>query len=68
MNKKLLRVELAKKEMTQKELANHLNITESTLNRKINGKSSFSLDEVKSIMRLFDLPINEENIANFFNQ
>ena len=66
MNKKMLKIELAKKEMTQKDLANCLNITESTLNRKIYGKSEFSLNEVKTILKIFDLPMNEETISIFF--
>ena len=66
MNKKMLKIELAKKEMTQKDLANCLNITESTLNRKIYGKSKFSLNEVKTILKIFDLPMNEETISIFF--
>ena len=35
MNERLLKIELAKREMTQKDLANALDITESTMIRKI---------------------------------
>lgn len=45
--------------ITQTELAEVLNITVSTLNFKLNGKSDFTIKEAKKISQLFDKPIDE---------
>ena len=67
MNERLLKSELAKKAMTQKDLAKALNITESTMVRKINGKSEFSTSEIKKITEVFQLPITSEFKDLFFS-
>lgn len=67
MNERILKSELAKKAMTQKDLAKALNITESTMVRKINGKSEFSTSEIKKITEVFQLPITSEFKDLFFS-
>lgn len=45
--------------ITQAELAEILNMTVSTLNFKLNGKSDFTLKQGKKISELFGKPIDE---------
>lgn len=45
--------------MTQQDLANILNLSASTLNFKINGKTEFTLTEVKKISHYFNMNIEE---------
>ena len=66
MNERLLKIELAKREMTQKDLANALDITESTMIRKIKGKSDFNSSEIKKISEIFQIPISNDLKELFF--
>lgn len=45
--------------VTQLELATLLDISISTLNHKINGKSDFTINEGKKLSVLFDKPLDE---------
>lgn len=45
--------------MTQQDLANILNLSASTLNFKINGKTEFTLTEAKKISSYFKMDIEE---------
>lgn len=50
---------MTEKEITQNELAKILQISISTLNFKINGKSDFSIKEAKKVSRFFNKSIEE---------
>lgn len=49
-----LEAELARKQISRKELAEKLGITATTLSFKLNGKSELSLAECVEIKRLLD--------------
>ncbi len=61
MNK--LKQRMREKNMTQKSLAFSLGLTIQTVNSKLNGRSDFSLKEVKRIMKLLEI---EDPRAIFF--
>ena len=50
---------MAEKDITQKKLAEHLNLSQTALNFKLNGKTEFTLTEAKEISKLFKIPIEE---------
>ncbi len=50
---------MAEKNMTQQELAQILQISISTLNFKINGRSDFSVKEAKKVSNFFGKTIEE---------
>ena len=50
---------MAENNITQKDLAEELELNPSTLNFKINGKNEFTLTEAKKISGLFKKPIEE---------
>jgi transcriptional regulator with XRE-family HTH domain len=60
-----LEAELARKQISRKELAEKLGITATTLSFKLNGKSELSLAECVEIKRLLD---TEEPIDYLFAQ
>lgn len=60
-----LEAELARKQISRKELAEKLGITATTLSFKLNGKSKFSLEECVEIKRLLG---TEEPIDYLFAQ
>lgn len=49
--------ELAKRNISQKELADILNITESSISYKLSGKRDFKLQELIIIADLFDMDL-----------
>lgn len=49
--------------LSQTELAEVLNSTFQTYNKKENGKTNFSLEELKSLANFFDIPLE-----NFFKE
>lgn len=49
---------LKKHSMTQDQLANHLHITKSAVSQNLNGKSSFDIQNLISIAKLFDLTLD----------
>ena len=59
-NKLLLKSELTLKELNFSQLAKTLNISKSTLSKKINSKSEFTLAEIQKISLLigFDKTMN----------
>lgn len=59
---------LVEKNITQQELAQILQISVSTLNFKINGKSDFSVTEAKRVSNLLGKTIEEIFIANENNK
>ena len=59
-----LREEMRKSGYTQEMLANELNISASTLNQKINNKSSFRISEALKICELLDIDLKK--IKEFF--
>ncbi|MBW6408796.1 helix-turn-helix transcriptional regulator [Clostridium weizhouense] len=50
---------MTEKNITQNELSKLLEISISTLNFKINGKSDFSIKEAKKVSKFFNKPIEE---------
>jgi len=50
---------MTEKNITQQELAEILEMSISTLNFKINGKSDFTIKEAKKVSKFFDKPIEE---------
>lgn len=50
---------MTEKNITQQELAEILEMSITTLNFKINGKSDFSIKEAKKVSKLFDKTIEE---------
>ena len=49
-NKKEFRAQVARAEKTYKEIAEHLNIDESTLYRKIQNDGSFTREEINKLI------------------
>lgn len=54
---KRLKGAMAEKGITQSKLAEQLNISLTTLNFKLNGKSEFTLSEAKELSSIFSIPI-----------
>lgn len=54
-NKREFMAQMARADMTQKELAQKLGIDESTLYRKINDDGRFSRKEMNSIIEILDI-------------
>lgn len=50
---------MTENQITQKKLAKRLEISITTLNFKINGKSDFTITEAKIISKLLNKPIEE---------
>lgn len=48
-----LLIELKKKRISQKGLAKHIGITESSMQNKLHGKTQFSLKEMRAIQAVF---------------
>ena len=48
-----LNAEMARKKVTQLEIASKLNINSSTMSDKLNGKADFKLKECKDIKKIF---------------
>ena len=57
-----LKAEMARFEVSKKELAKKLSISEWTLNRKLNGLSQFTLEEMSKIKEIF----NDSTITYLF--
>lgn len=63
----LLKKCLQKQQLTVKELADLLNVSRSTLSRKINNKSEFRSMEITKIQKLLKLSYKERDIIFFDN-
>lgn len=50
---------MTEKKITQLQLASLLNISVSTLNFKINGKSDFTVSEAKKVCKFFNKDLKE---------
>lgn len=63
-----LKILRAKNNLSQENVANVLNITKSTYNRKENGIADFTLSEIKTLSELFNTSPTDifftENVAN----
>ena len=57
IDKKIIKAELVKKDMTYSDLAKKLGISVSTLGNKMNSRSSFSIDELAIIAATFNKDI-----------
>ncbi len=64
MNKYLLKGKIAEKNLTQCHLASQIGISESSLNRGIQGKREFRLSEVMAICEILGI---ENPISIFFD-
>jgi len=62
-NKQKLKAELVLRDMSMADFAQKLNMNKSTLNRKINGKSEWSLSEIQSIKSIIG---DEQTYEIFF--
>ncbi len=59
MDTQKLKGKMAEKNVTQKDLAHALNVTENTFSYKLSGKSDFSLSEVRKISQRLSLTKDE---------
>lgn len=65
LNKNLLRSAIARNGYTQEMLAKMLGISANTLSSRMNGDSSFSIDEVDKICAILGIVSNSEKINIF---
>lgn len=67
MNNIELKVEMLRKKVNQKELAEKLNISKSSLSKKLNGINEFSRKDIFTLKEVLDLsPKRVDEI--FFNE
>lgn len=66
MNADKLKGKLLEKRKTYRDCAEHLSVTITTFNNKINGKSKFYVDEVNKLSEFLGLS-HEEKIDIFLN-
>lgn len=59
MDTQKLKGKMAERNVTQKDLAHILNVTENTFSYKLSGKSDFSLSEVRKISQRLSLTKDE---------
>ena len=64
MRKNELLAEFKRKGLTQEEVAKILSIHPTTITKKINGQTEFTLSELNSMIKLLDLSL--EQIATIF--
>lgn len=50
---------MAENDMTQKDLSNIISTSKTSVNRKMNGKFSFTLNEAEKIANHFEMTIDE---------
>ena len=55
MNANLLKAKMTEKQQTQEMLAEEVGISTNTLNRKLKGRSEFTLSEVIKIIQVLDI-------------
>lgn len=67
MNKMKLIGKIAESGHTQKSLAAEIGMSENTLSSRINGKSSFNVDEVLAICDALNISDNSEKAAIFLS-
>ena len=65
LNKNLLRSAIARNGYTQEMLAKMLGISANTLSSRMNGDSSFNIDEVDKICEILGIISNSEKIDIF---
>lgn len=53
-----VRAEMSRNKISQKKLAKHLNIATSTMWLKMNGKLSFTVEELIMLSKLFDKEVS----------
>lgn len=66
MNIDKLKGKLVEKKKTYEECSKFLNVTISTFNNKMNGKSKFYIEEINKLSDLLELT-NQEKIDIFLN-
>ena len=65
MNRMKLIGKIAESGFTQKSLAAQIGMSENTLSSRLNGKSSFNVDEVLTICDVLNISDNAEKAAIF---
>lgn len=65
VSKNLLRSRIAKKDLTQKELAELIGISQNSFSSKINGKKPFNTDEIDKICVVLNISDNTEKAEIF---
>lgn len=65
LNKNLLKAAMAKAGYTQKSLAEHVGIGESTLSSRISGKTYFNTEEIDNICLVLQIIKNNEKADIF---
>lgn len=65
MNILKLKAKMIEHGYTQRSLAHELGMNKNTLNSRINGESSFRVDEVEKVCVLLDITTPEEKCAIF---
>lgn len=64
----LLKAKIVASQISRKELAKRANISESTLSAKINGKRSFTLDEVEILCETLNINADSEKCEIFLHK
>jgi len=67
MDSEALRVRMAVKNITQKELANKIGISPAALNNKLHKKVNFDIDEAMDICKALDIRDSNEIVNIFFS-
>lgn len=63
----VLRGEMAKHGMTVAEMANVVGISKNSMSKKINGKSDFSLTEIRKILAFFNSLGDAHTVESLFD-
>lgn len=58
MNYNFIRGQIAEKRTSQRKVAEEMGISEQSLNRKLNGKRVFTVEEATKICNILDIPLN----------
>ena len=61
----LLKGKIVMSGISRKELAKMIHMSESTLSDKINGKRSFTVDEVELLCDILDIKSSDEKVSIF---
>lgn len=64
MKRKLLKTIMAKRRITQKELAESCGISTSAFSKRLNGETEFTLEEIKILSRC--LSLTDEAVMSIF--
>lgn len=68
VNTNKIKGRMKEKEITQADVAKHLNIAQPTANQKINNIRPFDLDEAEKLAELLDIDVGEFGTYFFSNE